>query len=246
MVHTLPLPGSPQWQGDFSAVLTRAKQDAEALLRGGCDAILIENMGDNPYLNGAVDSETLAAFSIVCHELSKLNAPFGIQLLAGANDQALAVASITGASFIRVEAFAYGHVADEGWMDACAGPLLRRRAVLNQNINIWADVQKKHAAHNVTADLSIQDLAHGHKFAGADALIITGASTGVEASHRDIIDANEAGLPVYVGSGITIHNIDAIAPLCTGVIVGSFLKEDGDWRKAVDITRVKRLASRLT
>ena len=27
--------------------------------------------------------------------------------------------------FIRAEGFVFGHVADEGWVEACAGPLLR-------------------------------------------------------------------------------------------------------------------------
>ena len=40
--------------------------------------------------------------------------PLGIQVLAGANEAALAVAYSSGASFVRVEGFVFAHVADEG------------------------------------------------------------------------------------------------------------------------------------
>ena len=39
--------------------------------------------------------------------------------------EALAVASACGLQFIRVEGFVFGHVADEGYTNACAGDLLR-------------------------------------------------------------------------------------------------------------------------
>ena len=47
------------------------------------------------------------------------------QILASNNKQAIAVALASGLQFVRVEGFVYGHVADEGYTDACAGELLR-------------------------------------------------------------------------------------------------------------------------
>ena len=128
MVHLLPLPGSPSWGGDVAAVRARARADAETLLNGGCDAVIVENMGDVPYLNGSVGPDTLACMTLCVSDVVSLGAAVGVQILAGANGQALAVAGVTGAAFIRAEGFAYGHLADEGWMQASAGPLLRQRA----------------------------------------------------------------------------------------------------------------------
>lgn len=51
--------------------------------------------------------------------------PLGIQILACGNQQALAVAKAAQLQFIRAEGFVFGHVADEGYTDACAGNLLR-------------------------------------------------------------------------------------------------------------------------
>ena len=241
MVHLLPLPGSPGWQGDMVAVVDAARRDAERLLEGGCDALLVENMGDLPYLRGHVRPETVAAMALATGVVVAMGAPTGVQVLAGANREALGVAVASGASFLRVEGLAYAHVADEGWLDACAGELLRARRGLGAAIAIWADVRKKHASHSVTGDLSLVDVAKGTAFNGADALVITGASTGETTDPRDVEAAREAGLPVVVGSGVTERDAGLLAGIADALIVGSWLKQGGDWRRPVAVDRVRRL-----
>jgi membrane complex biogenesis BtpA family protein len=168
-----------------------------------------------------------------------LGLPTGVQILAGANRQALAVAYAAGAQFLRVEGFAYAHVADEGWIEACAGPLLRARANLGaQHIAIWTDVQKKHSAHAVTSDLSVEELAHGHAFCGADTLVITGDRTGGRTRANDVRAAAAAGLPVVVGSGVDLQDAAGLAKIADALIVGSALKVDGQWSNPVDPVRV--------
>ena len=244
MVHLRALPGSPGWDGDMTGLLAAATSDAEALLSGGCDALIVENMGDLPYLRGRVEPETVAAMAMATHAVVRRGAPTGVQVLAGANREALGVAVAAGAHFLRVEAFAYGHVADEGWLEACAGELLRARRTLGSGLSIWADVQKKHAAHALTADLSIAALAEGHRFCGADALIVTGASTGHPTDPLVLNQAQTAGLPVAVGSGVTPDNAAALSG-AAALIVGSYLKEDGNWRRPVDPERVRALRAAL-
>jgi len=252
MVHLLPLPGSPGYsRGGAPAIqrmLDRAKRDAETLLAGGCDALLVENMHDLPYLRGAVPPETVAAMTLGAAAIAGFGAPFGVQVLAAANREALGVALASGASFIRAEAFAYAHVADEGWLDASAGELLRARANLLEvptAVRVFADIKKKHAAHAVTADLSIADIAQGTAFSGADALVVTGGATGAPASLEDVVAARQAGLPVLVGSGIAPFNARAFSENAEALIVGTALKEDDDWRKPVELARVEALARAL-
>lgn len=241
MVHLGPLPGAPGWSGDLAGLFDAAVRDGERLLEAGFDALIVENMGDLPYLKGGVDPETVAAMTLATAKVVALGAPVGVQVLAGANREALGVALATGARFIRAEGFAYAHVADEGWMDACAGPLLRTRAALGADVRVWADVKKKHAAHAVTGDLSMRDAAEGTRFAGADALVVTGVSTGHPTSERDIADAKQAGLPVMVGSGVTAKSAPNLAGIADGLIVGSYIKEGGDWRAPVDPARAVAL-----
>lgn len=241
MVHLGPLPGSPNWQHNLPEIIDAAVRDAERLLEAGFDALIVENMGDLPYLRGRVEPETVAAMALATERVVRLGAPVGVQVLAGANREALGVALACGASFIRAEGFAYAHVADEGWMDACAGPLLRARYALGSDVRIWADVKKKHAAHAVTADLSMADVAKGTRFAGADALVVTGVSTGEPTSPQDVLDAKQAGLPVTVGSGVTPQNAVTFSEIADGLIVGSYIKVNGDWRAAVDPARALAL-----
>ena len=61
----------------------------------------------------------------------------------------------TGGSFIRAEGFVYSHIGDEGWLDSCAGELLRyRRSIGAEEVGILTDIKKKHRYR----DLSIEGL----------------------------------------------------------------------------------------
>ncbi len=82
--------------------------------------------------------------------------PIGVQLLAGANAEALGVALAADLDFIRVEGFVFAHVGDEGIHEACAGELVRRRFYLQaENIKIFADIKKKHSSHSITEDIRL-------------------------------------------------------------------------------------------
>jgi len=51
MVHLPALPGAPGYdpEGGREAIRDRALADAEALVVGGADAVLVENYGDTPF-----------------------------------------------------------------------------------------------------------------------------------------------------------------------------------------------------
>jgi hypothetical protein len=247
MVHLAPLPGSPGWGGDLAAVIDAAVRDAEALLAGGCDALIVENMGDVPYLRGEVPPWTVAAMALATERVVRAAGaiPVGVQVLAAANREALGVAVACGARFLRVEAFAFAHVADEGWLDACAGPLLRDRRMLGADVAIWADVKKKHAAHAVTADLTLAQAAAGAAFFGADAVIVTGAATGTPTDRDDVLAARASGLPVAVGSGVGPGDAAALAEVAQALIVGTAFKVGGDWRAPVDVVRVRAVRTAM-
>lgn len=67
------------------------------------------------------------------------------QIFAAGNEEAMAVAQASNCDFIRVEGFVFGHVADEGYIESCAGSLLRYRSRLRSNrVLIFTDIKKKH------------------------------------------------------------------------------------------------------
>ena len=128
--------------------------------------MLVENMHDVPYLKGYVYPETTATMTVVARALKyECQLPLGLQLLAGANMEALGAAVAADIDFIRVEGYVYAHIGDEGLHESCAAALIRKRANLHaERIKIFADVKKKHSSHAITADISLEDTARDAEF----------------------------------------------------------------------------------
>jgi membrane complex biogenesis BtpA family protein len=244
MIHVGALPGTPRCTRPLESVVRQAGAESGQLAAAGFDALLIENMHDVPYLNGAVGPEIVAGMTAVGLAVrGTASLPLGVQILAGANREALAVAQACGAEFVRVENFTYAHVADEGLMPvASAGPLLRyRRQIGAEQVRIFADVKKKHAAHAVTADVSLPEAARTTEFFGADGVVVTGIATGRPTDPADVQTVKEVvSIPVIVGSGVTPENLPELWPHADAFIVGSHLKRDGRWFNELDAGRVGR------
>jgi membrane complex biogenesis BtpA family protein len=245
MIHVGALPGTPRSRADLEAVVARAVAEAVLYTDAGLDGLLIENMHDVPYLCGQVGPEIVAgmtAVGVAVRRASRL--PLGVQILAAANREALATALACGATFVRVENFAYAHVADEGLMPVAeAGPLLRyRRQIGAERVGILADVKKKHSSHAITADVSLAEAARTAEFFGADGLVVTGVGTGEPTALEDVVAVRGAvRVPVCVGSGLTPANLATLWPHADLFVVGSFFKVGGRWCNAVDPARVSGL-----
>ena len=243
MLHVGALPGTPSAQMPLDAIVEQAVADARIYRDEGFTALAIENMHDRPYLRGAVGPEIVAAMTVVAREVRRdVNLPLGLQILAGANREALASAHASGADFVRVEGFVYAHVADEGVIESCAGELLRyRRLIGADRVLVLADIKKKHSAHAITADVSIVETAKAAELFLADGLIVSGPATGVAASPAEVRDvADGVCLPVLVGSGLSADNLSQFAH-ATGFIVGSSVKRDGRWDQPLDRANVRAI-----
>ena len=183
----------------------------------------------------------MTAVGLAVRQASTL--PLGVQILAAANREALAVAQACGAAFVRVENFAYAHVADEGLMPTAeAGPLLRyRRQIAAEHVRIIADVKKKHSSHAITADVPLAEAAKTAEFFGADGVVVTGVATGEPAAVEDVKTVKQAvRVPVFIGSGLTAENLVQYWPHADVFIVGSYFKVDGLWSNVIDSARVGR------
>ncbi|MCB2155414.1 BtpA/SgcQ family protein [bacterium] len=248
MIHVLPLPGTPRYGGSLKAVIDAARREARTLADAGVDAIMIENMHDAPYVLRNVGPEITAGMTAVgCAVREEIgDMPLGVQVLAGANCEAIAVAQSCGANFIRAEGFVFAHVGDEGTHEACAAELLRyRRMVGAEDIAVLTDIKKKHSAHAITADVDLAETAHAAEFFGSDGLIVTGTATGRPAKPGDLKEVLGAThLPVAIGSGITPENAAEYRDAHL-LIVGSWYKRDGYWENEIDPDRVARLVESI-
>lgn len=243
MIHVGALPGTPAAAQPLRALEAAARREAKIYTEAGVDGLMLENMHDTPYLRGRVGPEIVAAMAIVARAVKEASGlPCGVQILAAANHEAMAVAHAAELDFVRAEGFAFAHVADEGFIQSSAAELLRyRRAIGAERVQVWADVKKKHSSHAITADLGIGETAHAVEFLRGDAVIVTGAVTGRPPSPEDVQEVRRSTrLPVLLGSGVTAGNVAAFLPEADGFIVGSEFKRAGHWAGAVDPRRVAR------
>ena len=242
VVHVDALPGTTNYGGNVKGIIEHAKKEALIYKKNNINAIAIENMHDAPYLKRAVGPEITSIMSIIGYELKNLvNLPCGIQILAGANKDALAAANSAGLDFIRAEGFVFAHVADEGIIESDAGELLRYRKQIDaENILVFTDVKKKHSSHSITSDVDIKETATAAEFFLSDGVIVTGSSTGKKADPKEVKNVKEAvNIPVLIGSGLTVENIEKYFPIADAFIIGSHFKKEGSWKNEVDGNRVK-------
>lgn len=245
MVHVAALPGTPHHSWEMAKIIRQAVDEAKLLVDAGFEAIIIENMHDAPYLRRQVGPEIVAAMTVVaCEVRCAVKCPLGVQILAGANCAAIAVAHAADAQFIRAEGFVFASVADEGMFEeADAGPLLRyRKAIGAERIKVLADIKKKHSAHAITSDIDVGETAKAAQFFGADGVIITGIATGQAIRINDLGTARVATtLPLIVGSGVTPDSVKDLYAYADALIVGSWYKKDGLWANPPDAKRAKEL-----
>src|SRR4051812_17396670 len=227
VLHLLPLPGAPLYDGNIQRVYDQALGELEIFKAHRLDSVIVENFRDMPYFPGRVPAETVAAMAAISREIVRAAAmPVGINVLRSDGEAAIAVAAASGAHYVRVNVHMGAVVADQGIVQGGSQLSVRLRSALRSNALIFADVGVKHAAPLAgrSLDIETRDLAERGL---ADAIIVTGDRTGVETSAGDVAAVRTATtLPVLVGSGATPENVDRMLPAVDGLIVGSYFKKD--------------------
>ena len=246
VVHLLPLPGSPRWQGNLEQLIEFAVNDADSYQRGGADAVCIENFGDIPFTKTSVAPETIAAMTAAGRAIrAAIKLPIGFNVLRNDARAALALSAACGGSFIRVNVHTGAMLTDQGIIEGDAYATLRYRARVCPGAEIFADVHVKHAVTlgNWPLDIAARDtLERGL----ADALIVTGTGTGEATNLSDLETVRRAcpNAKILLGSGVTAENVRTYSQ-ADGFIVGSSLKTEGKLANPVDPQRVVKLVKAI-
>ncbi len=244
MVHLWPLPGSPGYTGyGMGTILDHALRDAGALLEGGVNGLVVENMWDLPYyVAGDVQLEAVAAQAVAARKVKEMaGVPVGVNVIHNGWRAELSIAIAAGLDFMRVCILTGARLWDTGDLDrGCAADLLRKRKELDaEGIRLFADVDKKHSLPFPGLDLETH--VEWTEFYGADALIVSGRMTGDAPPVDKVRRAREAATrPILMGSGTTAENVAEFLRYADGAIVGSSLKVDGVMENPVDVERVRR------
>ena len=247
VVHLLPLPTSPRWQGDFRSIVARAEQEATALAAGGAHGLIVENFFDAPFAKSAVDPAVVSTMTLVVQRLRQLvTLPIGLNVLRNDARSAMAIAACTEASFIRVNVLTGTMATDQGLIEGDAYGLLRYRRELGCDIKILADVLVKHASPIGEVDIAtaVEDTIHRGL---ADGIVLSGLATGKSPTAQTIEVAREAAgdTPIFIGSGASVQNIDQLIRFADGAIVSSSLKRKGQIHQPIDPVRVREFVTAM-
>jgi membrane complex biogenesis BtpA family protein len=244
MVHLPPLPGSPGFDGHLDAVVEHALGDARTLVDAGCDALIVENFHDAPFFRETTAPELVAAMTVAAHEVRRaVSVPIGINVLRNSWQAAMAIASVIGGAFVRVNVLTDAMVTDQGLIQGCAAELSRYRAALGSEVLIFADILSKHAAPLAERPVEVlaRDAAHR---GGADALIVSGdeSSDPPDPQLVERVRAAVPEMPLILGSGMTAAHADLLRA-ADGAVFGYGAKPSGDMTRPVSAELTRQFVS---
>jgi hypothetical protein len=221
MVHMPALPGAPRNQLGVEALVEWAVEEAAKLERAGLDACIVENVGDVPLFRDRVPPVTTAAMAVLVTEVRRsTRLKVGVNILRNACEEALSVAHVCGADFIRCNVVIGAYVTDQGIVQGCAAELARLRRTLDSHVLVFGDVHVKHAhpLFDVPIEYAAQDLAER---GGVDAVIVSGPRSPIPPTWERLEAVKSAvELPVLIGSGIGLENVSEFYERSDGVLLG--------------------------
>jgi len=222
---------------------TQLLRDARNLEAAGFSAILIENYFNTPFSKSRLDDYNLLIMSSLVQKIiDGVQIPCGINILRNCCTQALIMATIHQASFIRCNVWEGAYVTDQGIIEGIANETILKKREMNSDVKILADIHVKHASP--LGDFSMEDAAKNALYRGnADGIIVSGKETGKLISISRLKEfVDKTSIKPILGSGLSIENLDRVIPLISGAIVGSSIKKD-DLSSPVDLGKAKALVA---
>lgn len=241
MVHCLPLPGTYNSDTDIHQVIERAVSDAKALEAANFDALIIEN--EDLCCDVQMKKVQIAGLSMVMYAVrNAVDMPIGLCCGSLNYEEALSIALVGGGSFVRLPVFVDTVMNYNGIIPPCSAKAVNyRKAIGAQKISILADLQVKHY-YMLNPQVEISVSAEWAQRQGADAVIVTGAGSGLETSMKDLENVkSKVNIPVVVGSGINKNNIKEQLQVADALIIGTYLRTNGKMSEPIDAERAEEV-----
>jgi membrane complex biogenesis BtpA family protein len=183
---------------------------------------------------------------LVSETVKPCSIPLGVNILRNDAVSALAVATLAGGRFIRVNVHTGAALTAEGLILGRSPETLRLRTLLKSDVKIFADVSVKHSLLNIPQGLRYATLEATER-GKADALIVTGRRTGEPPALTEVKQVKKAAgeTPIFVGSGLNSRNFKTLLTHADGAIVGSYFKVGGITTNPVDPERVKQFVEQV-
>ena len=225
MVQLPALPGGSRYRGaTIDDVLGPALAEAEILVGNGVDALMVQNLGDIPVDTRVTTVQATWMTRVVTDIRARFGAPVGLNMLENDAEAMFAVASASGADFVRIKIYVGAMVTPFGIETAQAFPAIRARTAWRaDHVAILADVHDRTGVPLVADNLD-GDLDAAVRLGAADALVLTGKSYAQ--THEFIATARRVvgAVPILVGGSVTAENVAEANAVADGTIVSSSLK----------------------
>lgn len=228
MVQLPPLPGGANYRGEsLASVMDAGLSEATILAENGVHALMVQNLGDIP-VNLHTASVQVAWMTRITSEIVRATGiPVGLNMLENDADAMFAVASASGADFVRIKIYVGAMMTPFGMETAQAHTAIKaRNAYAARDVAILADVHDRTGTPVATGGFE-EDVEFAIRLGFADGLVLTGKSYPetldmVARARRKYPDA-----PIFVGGGATAENFSEIVKTASGAIVSTSMKDSG-------------------
>lgn len=244
MVHLDCLPGSVGYDqsAGLKKVITNAKSDFENLVDGGIDGIIFCNENDKPYKKN-MSKETVAAMTAVVLSVTGGDSavPFGIDMQWDPC-ASLAIASVTGGSFIR--SITCGtFCGDLGFFTPDAAAIIKyRKDIGASHVKIITNLMPEFSGSIDPRPVKLiaQTVI---KSSLVDGICVSGVMAGKAAPYEQLseIKAAVGDFPVFANTGVSFDTAENILKIADACVVATCLKENGAWNGRIEKDRVRKL-----
>lgn len=242
MVHLHAMPTDPKYDEieGVSGVIAAARKDLQALQDGGIDGILFCNEFSIPYTR-KVAGITVATYARVVGELrSEIKVPFGITCASSAK-HTYDIAVAVQADFVRTHV--HGATAGVYGINDCdPGELERHRcAIGGKALKVLTAVVPEGTRQ--LAERSLEEVVKTLAFNIApDGLLIYSTNPGQSIDIEQVKTVKKVtDTPCLASNGVKPETVVDILAVADGCIVGTGIKYEGDFYKAIDPERVVAL-----
>lgn len=241
MVQLDALATSAQYRGEaLQPVLDAALAEARILHENGISALMIQNLGDIPVALEATREQVAWMTRIASDIRAAFNLPVGLNILENDAAAMMAVASASGADFVRIKIYVGAMMTPFGLETAKAHEAIKARNALGaDNVAIFADVHDRTGTPLASGGF-IEDVEFAVRLGYADGLVLTGKSYAETLDFVRAAKSKYPKTPILVGGGVTQQNFEEVISLADGAIVSTSLKNSGSAVGRLDPVKVRQ------
>ncbi|MDB5536513.1 MAG: phosphorybosylanthranilate isomerase [Devosia sp.] len=228
MVQLPALAGGANYRGEsFASVLEAGLEEASILAENGVDVLMVQNLGDIPVDMSATAVQVAWMTRVTAEIRNQFGKPTGLNLLENDAQAMFAIASASGADFVRIKIYVGAMMTPFGMETAQAHNAIKARTSWNAGkVAIFADVHDRTGTPIATSGFE-EDVEFAVRLGGADGLVLTGKSYPQTLDMVARARAKYADIPILVGGGVTSANFAEVASKADGAMVSTSMKDSG-------------------